>query len=236
MSSCPYCLAEVDEAALACRHCGRDLQLVRSLQARIAELEAQLAGGEVAALPEAPAAGEVLISAEGLPVQVRMAGYFVECFKFILVPLFLLLLGHVLVTLIYDLNPVYLRLLSMLLPLPFGFRLFRQRRSMMLPWFAGILCLAMSAVVGMSFTTSLVDDTPVWPQDAFEWREFLEYSASIAFSFLTGMLLAAMVGGRVSMENLSIVLKDVKAFGAALAAILSSLVTIYTGLKGLFGG
>ncbi|WP_114697526.1 hypothetical protein [Polynucleobacter necessarius] len=40
----------------------------------------------------------------------------------------------------------------------------------------------------MSWITSLVDQSPVLPRILFEWREVLEYSASIAFNFLTGML------------------------------------------------
>ena len=198
MSECPYCLGDVAESASACRHCGRDLYLIRPLLARVEALEAQLAAAGQGA-PES--AGE----AEAAPAQAarapRWSDYLDEVFKFILLPMALLLVAHVLVTIVYDLDLVYLRLFSILVPLPFGFWLFQQRRSMMMPWFAGVLFLAMASVTGMSAITGMVDDTPVLPQDAFEWREFLEYSASIAFSFLTGMLLAAMGGGRISKEN-----------------------------------
>ena len=44
----------------------------------------------------------------------------------------------------------------------------------------------------MSAITSLVDKTPVMPQSMIEWKEFIEYSLSITFSFLTGILLGTI--------------------------------------------
>jgi len=44
----------------------------------------------------------------------------------------------------------------------------------------------------MSAITSLVDSTPLLPQNLFEWREVIQYASSIGFSFITGMLLGAL--------------------------------------------
>ena len=71
----------------------------------------------------------------------------------------------------------------MILPLPFGYFLFKDHKHPVFPWFMGVGFLAIASVIGMSGITSLVDRTPIFPQNAFEWREVLEYSASIAFSF-----------------------------------------------------
>jgi len=40
--NCPFCAERINEMAVVCFHCGRDLQLVRALQLRISDLEARL--------------------------------------------------------------------------------------------------------------------------------------------------------------------------------------------------
>jgi hypothetical protein len=111
---------------------------------------------------------------------------------YLMVPLLLLLFAHWLITVVYDAKMVYLRIVSMVLPLPFAYALFKKHAHHLMPWFIGVAFLAIASVIGMSWITSLVDHSPVWPQNLFEWKEVLEYSASIAFSFLTGMLLGRM--------------------------------------------
>lgn len=48
------------------------------------------------------------------------------------------------------------------------------------------------AVVAMSGVVHLVDGTEIFPHDRHGWREFIEYAASISFSFATGMVLGRM--------------------------------------------
>jgi hypothetical protein len=104
----------------------------------------------------------------------------------------------------------------------------------------------------------VVDSSPIWPQNAFEWREVLEYSASIAFSFLTGMLLggvayasqqrhlrkasinpflkAVVTGlgeGRISPTGLHGLMKKLQEYGGTIVALGTTGVSIYTGLKGI---
>jgi hypothetical protein len=94
---------------------------------------------------------------------------------------------------VLDTSVLYLRIISMALPLPFGIWLFMRQKRDLLPWFLGTAGLAVGSVIGMSWITSLVDHTPILPQNAFEWREYLEYAASISFSFLTGMLVGGIL-------------------------------------------
>jgi hypothetical protein len=76
--------------------------------------------------------------------------------------------------------------------MPFAYFLFQKKKNSLLPWFLGSLLLAFITVIGMSAITSLVDRIPVMPQSMIEWKEFIEYSLSITFSFLTGMLLGTI--------------------------------------------
>ena len=143
----------------------------------------------------------------------------------------------------------------MILPLPFGFFLFKGHARAVLPWFIGVVLLAIGSVIGMSAVTSLVDQSPILPQNAFEWKEVLEYSSSIAFSFLTGMLIGGMVYAskhsrksleansflgsiitalspeKLSPEKLHNLLKKVHEYGGTIVAVGTTAVSIYTGLK-----
>jgi len=233
---CPYCLSDVDEAAYVCRTCKRDLYLFKPMMAKIAELEArvqELSSQQSVASQQVEQLVEMSAQAfnQATKSAVNIVG---DIARFILAPLALLLLAHFLITIVYDLKPVYLRLISMSLPLPFGYWLFKDEpRSDMWPWIVGTLGLAVGAVIGMSAITAAVDDTPILPHTPFEWREVLEYSMSIAFSFITGMFICRYTEGKMTPDKLQTLSTNLKTIGSALAAILTTLVSIYTGLKAL---
>jgi hypothetical protein len=153
---------------------------------------------------------------------------------------------------------IYLRIISMVLPLPFAYGLFKNHAHKLLPWFIGVTFLAISSVIGMSWITSQVDHSPVWPQNLFEWKEVLEYSVSIAFSFLTGMLLGRVAyqnrhnrfkvdlakslvektsfkGTTQSIEGIHGLMKKLQEYGGTIVALGTTAVSIYTGLKGIIG-
>jgi hypothetical protein len=233
---CPYCLSEVDEAAVVCKTCTRDLYLFKPMMARIAELEAQVR--ELSSRQTLGEQADELVERGAEAVNratANLADSAGDITRFILAPLILLLIAHALITVVYDLNVVYLRLISMLLPLPFGFWLFRDEPRTLLPWFVGTAFLAVASVIGMSAIVGVVDQTPLLPRNAFEWRELLEYSASIAFSFLTGMLISRVTDGKVNPGHLHTLSTNFKMIGGSFAAILTTIVSIYTGLKGVYG-
>ncbi|MBK8889532.1 MAG: hypothetical protein IPN75_03630 [Dechloromonas sp.] len=89
----------------------------------------------------------------------------------------------------------------MLIPLPFGVLLAaRQRRPR---WLLAFMAISMSglAVLGMSVLTSLVDGTPILPMGLREWREFIEYAASIGLSFVTGLIIGSMSGQKARVQR-----------------------------------
>jgi hypothetical protein len=221
---------------VVCKTCTRDLYLFKPMMARIAELETQV--NELSSRQTIGEQADELVErgTEAINRATANLGNFSgDVARFILAPLILLLIAHALITVVYDLNVVYLRLISMALPLPFGFWLFRDEPRTLLPWFIGTAFLAVASVLGMSAIIGLVDQTPILPRNAFEWRELLEYSASIAFSFLTGMLISRVTGGKVNPDNLHALSSNFKTIGGSIAAVLTTIVSIYTGLKGVTG-
>jgi len=259
--NCPYCLSEVSEEAHVCKTCSRDLYLFKPMMTKIASLEGQLASAPSQEVNELRIAElEYLLDEQNRRLANRsLFTWIKDIALYLIVPLLLLLLAHWLITVVYDTKMIYLRIISMILPLPFAYFLFKGHAHRLLPWFIGIVFLAIAAVIGMSWITSLVDHSPVWPQNLFEWREVLEYSASIAFSFLTGMLLGGVAygskqrrrqvgiinalikiastqsAGGVSMQGMHGLMKTLHEYGGTVVALGTTAVSIYTGLKGIIG-
>jgi hypothetical protein len=181
-------------------------------------------------------------------------------FQTLVLPLCVLLISHALITIVYDFELIYLRVISILVPLPFAYHLFQKKKRLILPWVAGTILLACSAVIGMSAITAYVDHTPIMPKNPIEWSEFFEYSASISFSFFTGMLLGTLsfmrrmrtfrkqatnawvqalvsgfADGKLSPEALQKIMHKVNEFGGTAVALGTTAISIYAGLKGVLG-
>ena len=259
--NCPYCLSEVSEEAHVCKTCSRDLYLFKPMMAKIASLEGQLAAIPSQKVNELKIAElEYLLEEQNQQLANRpLFAWVKDIALYLIVPLLLLLLAHWLIAIVYDAKMIYLRIISMVLPLPFAYFLFKSHAHKLFPWFVGVVFLAISSVIGMSWITSLVDRSSVWPQNFFEWKEVLEYSASIAFSFLTGMLLggvayaskqrrrqagimnmlikvaATQSAGGVSIQGMHGLMKRLQEYGGTVVALGTTAVSIYTGLKGIIG-
>lgn len=256
---CVYCFSAVDEKANVCKVCKRDLYLFRPLLEKVKELEGKLAEHQDPVELRARVDElEAQLAAERAQAERKQATpwrVLADIAQFIFIPLALLLLAHALVTVVYDTNMVYLRIVSMVLPLPFGIYLFNSRKRSILAWFLGTAALAGASVIGMSAITAWVDQTPVLPQSMVEWREFIEYAASITFSFLTGMLLGGMAyqrkhrvhskkeapfltalltgltNGKSSPKDIHDTIKKLEEMGGSLVAAGTTAMSIYTGLK-----
>ena len=260
--NCPYCLSEVLEEANVCKTCSRDLYLFKPMMAKIASLEEQLAAAPSQEVSELRIAElEYLLDVQNQKLANRSSfAWIKDIAVYLIVPLLLLLLAHCLIAIVYDTKMIYLRIISMILPLPFAYFLFKSHAHKLFPWFIGVVFLAIASVIGMSWITSLVDRSPVFPQNLFEWKELLEYSASIAFSFLTGMLLGRVAfaaeqrrrqsgiinalnkaasshtkSASASIQGVFGLMKTVEEHGGTVVALGTTAASIYTGLKGIVG-
>jgi hypothetical protein len=242
---CPYCTTEIDDAALVCPHCTRDLYLFKPLLQRISDLEARVAKVEQD-VPSTVIAENNPRDVPEEPVTPRLR----ELAARIAIPIFVLLIAHLLITVTYDLNTLYLRVVSLLIPLPFGFLLTATAaRRFSISFFAAIS-------TGMSAVTGWIDHTPILPADMREWREFIEYAASIAFSYITGVVLGNISRGRKREEifrqregittalahlvlngangtvKLQKTIKQFNDVGSSLTAAATTAAAMYTGLQG----
>jgi hypothetical protein len=107
----------------------------------------------------------------------------------VVLPSALLIGVHLLVTFMLDAPPIYLRIASILVPLPFGFALAVYRNM----GFRGALAVGFAAsfvsVWSMLTVTGILDQVPIMPANWIEWKETLEYGLSIAMAFGAGNLL-----------------------------------------------
>ena len=261
---CPYCVSEIAEQALVCPVCRRDLYLVQSLLERIESLEQRVAapgallaeGGQqpeqvASALPFNEVPPPEAVEIPELPNTREWASRW-------LVPLLLLLSAHGLITMAYDLNTLYLRVVSLLIPLPFGLMMTAGARRSPLIQAGAAASLALLAVLCMSCVTAWVDGVPVLPHGAREWREFIEYAASIGLSYTTGMWIGGMsrqrkraaafreAGMAVALvrlvksggehtEQFQAAVKKFNELGGAVTAAATTVLSVYTGLKGVIG-
>ncbi len=181
---CAYCAEAVRDEALACKHCNRDLRVVRPVILEIQDIVIELD----ALQRQLDRAYNRLAMVE-TPVRymLRLAGLYV------LVPMVVLICAHYSFFFLFNLPPLYLRIASIVIPLPFGFALFSVRKI----GFAGTLLYgsiaAVLGVMGMLIVTNQIDGVPVMPANRREWQEIFEYASSIALSFVTGNLVAVFI-------------------------------------------
>jgi len=261
--NCPYCLSEVSEEAVVCKVCTRDLYLFKPMMEKVANLEKQLLEiPNQMAYEKRIAELELMLdeNEQKLTKPKSFFGWTLDVLLYLVVPLMFLLLAHWLIAVVYDTKMIYLRIISMVLPLPFAFFLFKGRQHRLFPWFIGVTLLSIASVIGMSWITSLVDYSPIFPQRFSEWKEVFEYAASIAFSFLTGMLLGGVAyaskqrhrratkvspfmkavatgleDGRISTSNIHAIMKTLQDYGGTIVALGTTVLSIYTGLKSIIG-
>jgi len=172
---------------------GADLPTVAALQTRVQRLEEEVRAlrvglEEVTGALRGRESGDLAAALLG-PAPGELAPQSLERLLFgAALATALLLLGHWLVVVVFDLPTVVLRLVSIAVPFAVAVAITLGRQPRLSTEALVAVAVAVLAVAGMSYVTSIVEGTSALPQDAREWRETVEYVASIAFAHLTGVL------------------------------------------------
>ena len=256
--NCPYCESSISSKAQVCPQCTRDLWLIKplqeevlALQQQVAELELKLTGLGTSNLQAEPI--ETALQAPSVNSASSSAGLYLTVAALLSIAAALLL--HWLLSFVYDVNPLALRVATILAP---------ALISTLALWFvkpnrwALVVCSLLTgsmAVAGMLVVTGLLDNVPITPQNLRDWRETLEYGLAIALGFLTGALLASLrqqlqrrkakikskgllnllkrdAHGRIQVEEIT---ETVEKWVTVAGPVVSGGMALYSGVKSLIG-
>jgi hypothetical protein len=181
---CPFCIETIKNDSLVCKHCTRDLALVRPVVFEIQQMLAELDG-----LQRELDRTRTRLALVETPVRFVL----VHAAAFVLFPSTILVAAHFLITVALDVSSIYLRLVSVLIPLPFGFVLAALKDVGFRGAIAFGLATAALSISGMLAVTAYVDGIGLLPSNWREWREVLEYGTSIALAFGAGNILATLL-------------------------------------------
>jgi hypothetical protein len=252
---CPFCAETIKDEALACKHCSRDLRVVRPVLLEIQTIVAELDKLR----NDLARAGARL---DRLKHPLRYSATLIALY--VIAPSILLVAAHIIVTIVLNVSPLYLRLASLIIPVPFGFAAYPIHRV----GFRGSLIMsvltAILSVTCMLTVTGLNDGVPILPESRGEWREVFEYAASIALAWGSGNILgvvifhalphlmsqggkpnavafrlARLLGPHVGEDQLrrrARIIQDLLRTAGPLAGVaVTAIGSIYAGLKGVIG-
>ena len=266
--NCPYCWLDVPAQATVCGHCTRDLVLFKPLALQlqavnqeVEQLKSALAlqAQALAQMQTQGVASAALSFADALPQAAlvnqsptRTPSWFM-LIAVALLTIPAIGLCHWLLLFVYDAPPLFLRVLTIALPALTGYVCARQSGLGWVSQLMAALLVAGGSVVLMLGITAYIDAVPLWPNNARDWRETLEYTAAIGLAFYTGYLMSRwvtlwsqkqnnIINLRVLLERddkgqfkIAEISNQVQSLIAAAAPLVSAGVALYSGLKAFTG-
>ncbi len=252
---CPFCAEDFNDTAIVCNNCGRDLRLVLPVIEENNNLVAEI--GQLQLLVNRLRAAEQRRTSPFRFWAVHLGSY-------LLLPILLLLAAHYVVTILFDLQLLILRLASLAIPLPFGFalRMFSHHGARWAAAYGAVVGVV--SVGGMLAIVAHLDGVRILPENVREWREVFEYGLSIMLAYVTGNVLGAlsqrmlprtldatgapspaviyalrMIGGPASSQTLrrraQKISDNLSTIGTAAGAAGAAGASIYSGLRALLG-
>lgn len=243
---CPYCAEDIKDDAIVCKHCHRELFVIKPLLDKIDELGARLASpNETMSHAEADA----ISHARHAPARHHRWG--LSALESCALAYITHVVLHFLINVQFDLRLGYFIASSIVVPMVFGF-LWRGTEKKLLG--VGLLLglvVAVAAIPSELAVISAVEKVPFRPKDAYEWRDLAFHSASIATAFLTGviarhMILATFLPAAKADKTIEWItrfivdqffdgkpkftLKAIRSMVSSILGVVSAMISIVTGL------